>query len=284
MTRHQVVVVVDVPAGGTSYDRVVDVLWQNGPTAVSETELGEVPEQATDSRTDARVRLTAAFEDPAAAANAHTQLAQAGAQLMEVDAGDWLANWRSTEPTWAVGGFLLRLPEHRAGGDELVELVIEPSTTFGFSHASTRLALELLVDAPITGAEVADIGCGSGVLGIAAAKRGAASVTSVDLDPHAVAMTMTNAETNDVQISAHVGSTELLTDHRFDLVLMNVTAGTSFPMAHAVAGLTRSGGTLILSGLLATQRRAAIDAFSGFDATAEKSEGDWLALRLRRLG
>ncbi len=280
----RLVVVVDVRGGGVDYDLIVDVLWRFEPVAVSETEIDAAAGAQGDPATDGLVRLTAAYKAAADAAGAHALLADAGARLVHGDDGDWVSNWRAAEPAWVVGGFFLRLPEHDRGNSELTDLVIEPSTTFGFSHPSTRLALELVDIARTAGTEVVDIGCGSGVLAIAAAKRGATKVVGVDIDEHAVAMTNANAATNDVAIEAHVGSTELVAAQQFDLVLLNVTAGTSFPMAETIAHLTRPGGTLITSGILAAQREVATQRFGGFVVTAERSEGDWVALQLQRLG
>ena len=274
---------IEVVVEPSVYDAAVDLLWQHGAAAVAEVEGA-----------DGSTTLLAGFE-PARIGNEAPDMAPVIGALrllgarprtitIDADAG-WLTTWRAGEPSHSVGPFHLRLPEHQAVATAVVtpiDLVIEPSTTFGFSHASTRLALALLGGLDLTQARVADIGCGSGVLAIAAAKLGAASVHAVDIDDHAVDTTIENAHRNEIELTAIIGSVGALPSGAYDLVLANLTAGTSTALAPNLVPKMARNARLLVSGLLASQAEAVRRAFSGLTVEAELGEGQWHALLLHR--
>jgi len=150
-----------------------------------------------------------------------------------------------------------------AAGDLVIDL--DPGMAFGTgAHASTRLVLEELqdlVDAGVAPARIADVGCGSGILSIAAAKLWpAATVAAIDNDPLAIAATAENAALNRVgdRIEAVQGADAALTG-QFPLVLANIQAHVLRALMPQLCALT--GGTLILSGLLAAQAQPLADEF-----------------------
>ncbi len=136
-----------------------------------------------------------------------------------------------------------------AGQD--VELWV-PATVFGdASHPTTATCLELLDQIVGPGVTVLDVGCGTGALSIAASLRGA-QVTAIDIDAEAVTVTADNAVRNGVVVSASTTPLPEVTGD-FDVVVCNMTIGSLRPLLDALTGLTRRGGSLLLSGLLDDQ-------------------------------
>ncbi len=253
-------------------DVALDVLWRHEPSAVAES--GGVPGGAV---------LEAGYPSAAAAARATDELERRGIAATAQRAGlrpDWLSAWRDREPRHRIGELVIHLPEHpRPTGGVAVE--IEPADAFGFGHPSTGLALALLASIPLRGASVVDIGCGTGVLAVAAARLGAAGVRAVDVDERAVAVTRDNARRNRVCVDAVAGSVERLAGSRADVVAANLGAATIAELADALSALLAPGGHLVLSGLLTRQGDETRARFPQLRLVESLTDGDWLALRLR---
>jgi ribosomal protein L11 methyltransferase len=132
-------------------------------------------------------------------------------------------------------------------GEVVVRL--DPSRAFGSgSHPSTLACLAAVDRFAETGSAVLDVGCGSGVLAVAAARLGASPVVAVDVDPVAVAATASNAAANDVRVDARHGSVDAV-EGTFDLVLANIGAGTTLALAAGLAARVAPGGRLVVAGL-----------------------------------
>jgi len=144
-------------------------------------------------------------------------------------------------PTW-----------HDAPDSSAINLKLDPGLAFGTgSHPTTRLCLRWL-DAHLAGGEtLLDYGCGSGILAIAAAKLGAARVDGVDIDPQAVTASRDNAELN--KVTAYFGLPGELAPGQYDVVVANILTNPLKGMAPLLAGRVRTGGRLVLSGILAEQ-------------------------------
>lgn len=140
---------------------------------------------------------------------------------------------------------------------------IDPGMAFGTgSHATTQLCLEMLVASEQTlhrHPKVLDMGCGSGILAIAAARLGATDVTAVDIDPIAVQTTIQNAATNQVQVQA-VDAEAVITGP-FDIVMANILAQPLKVLAPAISRHVRPNGMLLLSGILARQADEILDVY-----------------------
>jgi ribosomal protein L11 methyltransferase len=175
------------------------------------------------------------------------------------------------------------------------ELVIDPGQAFGTGgHASTRLALEAIAALPaaeLAGARVLDVGCGSGVLALAALALGAERALGCDLDPLATAAAREAARANGfgARLALFTGSLEALGPRAagvFHLVVANLLRRELEPLLGAIAQAVRPGGLVILSGLLARERGrveaalAALGLAAGGAHTLTDATGDaWLALR-----
>jgi ribosomal protein L11 methyltransferase len=160
---------------------------------------------------------------------------------------DWADAWKRFHRPVRVGRLWVGPPWEVPDRDALA-VVVDPGRAFGTgSHATTRLCLELLLERPPT--SVLDVGCGSGVLAIAAAKLGFAPVNAIDFDPDAVAATLENARVNAVEISVQCAdffAEELPTG---ELTLANVTREAVERLADTIPG-----PSLIASGYLPAER------------------------------
>jgi ribosomal protein L11 methyltransferase len=207
---------------------------------------------------------------------------------------DWADAWKAYFPVMRIGRRIVIRPtwrrHRRAPGDVIIAM--DPGMAFGTGlHPTTRLclaALEPLADrGELAGARVLDVGCGSGILAIAALALGAASAVGVDTDPIAIESTAANARRNGVarRARARVGSLPS-GEPAFDVVLANLIAGVLVPLAPGLASELRPGGVLVASGIFIDRETEVVAAFeaAGLRITARTAEGEWVALEARRLG
>src|SRR4051812_7037259 len=192
--------------------------------------------------------------------------------------GGHLDAWlRSNAPVVVGDRLCVRLPwcEEPAPPPGVTVVEIDPGRAFGTgSHPTTRLLLTALA-ARITGGErVLDVGCGSGVLAIAAAALGAAAVAGTDIEPEAERMTAVNADRNGVQVA--VGAPT----GRFDVIVANIGAGPLVELAPAISGWLAPGGWLGLSGLSPAQLSVVAAAYRLLDVTETLCDDDWAAMVL----
>jgi ribosomal protein L11 methyltransferase len=207
---------------------------------------------------------------------------------------DWAEAWKEHFPVLRVGRRLVIRPtwrEHPAAQDEVV-ISLDPGMAFGTGlHPTTRLCLASIEDSAERGrvsrASVLDVGCGSGILAIAAALFGADPVIAVDTDPLAVETTLRNAALNGLSdtISARQGSVPLGDATRtFDIVLANLVASLLIDLAPALAAAVTPGGTILASGIFADRESDVRSAFepAGLRVVGRSAETDWVALEARR--
>jgi ribosomal protein L11 methyltransferase len=205
-----------------------------------------------------------------------------------VQEADWAVAWKAYFPVMRVGRRLVIRPtwrRHRRAPDDIV-LALDPGMAFGTGlHPTTRLCLagiERLADrGALSGARVLDVGCGSGILAIAALKLGAVSALGLDTDPIAIESTSANARRNRLGRRLHVRGGSLPSgEPGFDVVLANLIAGVLVPMAQTLRGELRRGGSLLASGIFVDREREVGEAFmaAGLELTGRTAEGDWVAL------
>lgn len=214
--------------------------------------------------------------------------AAAGEALVDVSSQevpeDWAERWRSFHTPLVIDSRLaVRPPWEPAVGAE-VEVVIDPGQAFGTgAHATTRLCLEALLELPGDGPLV-DLGSGSGVLGIAAAKLGWGPVRALDLEVVALEATRENAAQNGVRLEAE--RYDLRRDPVERSVAATVTANLLAPLLITWAGRLQDAvelpDTLVASGLLAGEGDRAAEAFAALGLVEQKRliDGDWAALVL----
>ena len=241
---------------------------------------------AEQERLWAKSRLTALF---AGGCNVRSALgAAAGAigqavppySIEEIADADWVRVARAQFEPLHVTGDLWIVPSWREPVDaRALNLRIDPGLAFGTgSHPTTHLCLRWLAERPPRGAQVLDYGCGSGILAITAAKLGAATVTGVDVDAQAIAVSRANAEANGV--SASFGAPEQIGEASlFDVVIANILADPLELLAPLLAARVRNGGSICLSGILESQAPGLIAVYSRwFNIDVWSKEEAWVAL------
>ena len=168
---------------------------------------------------------------------------------------------------------------------DAVRIELDPGLAFGTgTHPTTALCLEWLASQPLAGRQVVDYGCGSGILGIAAARLEAAAVRAIDIDPQALTATRDNAGRNGVDRRLTVtGDPELATGGT-DVLVANILAGPLVELAPRFAAAVRPGGRLALSGLLVEQAATVTAAYRPwFDIDTTATRDGWALLAgLRR--
>lgn len=192
---------------------------------------------------------------------------------------DWADRWREFHRPAQIGDIRVRAPWHEPA-TEGIDIVIDPGQAFGTgAHPTTRLCLELLQELP-AGGPLADLGCGSGVLAIAAAKLGFSPIVAVDNEQAAVEATLGNAAANGVTLE-RVERCDLRTE---PAPVAHVTvANLVRPLLLRVAELLpEQPETLIVSGLLEGEEDEVAAAFASFDERRRRRLQEWSALLLTR--
>jgi ribosomal protein L11 methyltransferase len=206
----------------------------------------------------------------------------------EIPDVDWVARVREGFRAFSAGSFRI-VPAWEAASPAAAgprTLVVEPGVAFGTgSHESTRLCLAALEDQAREGplGDVADVGAGSGILSVAAARLGARSVVAVELDAEALPVARRHAELNCAPVRLLRGDgAGALRARAFDVVLANISAPLLAERAEELAGATRGQGTLILSGFLVEDLPSVSAAYAGLGEIDVRVEGTWSALVVRR--
>lgn len=207
-----------------------------------------------------------------------------------VEDEDWAEAWKKHYRPMRVGCRLVVVPlwmpwpdpqSAIAATPEDITIRIDPGMAFGTgAHSSTRLCMIGLEERVRHGAEVIDLGCGSGILTIAALKLGAANVLSIDNDPVCVSATASNAAHNrvDDRCRARIGEGLAGIDGRHDIIAANITADVVISQAPLAVELLRPGGCYIISGFTERSEDAVARALQDVDLSivSRHKEGEWL--------
>ncbi|GAB1459905.1 50S ribosomal protein L11 methyltransferase [Thauera sp.] len=185
---------------------------------------------------------------------------------------------RITDRLWIVPSW------HAAPDPAAINIELDPGMAFGTgSHPTTRLCLEWLCGVVTPGCSVLDYGCGSGILGIAAAKLGAGEVLGIDIDEKAVEAARDNAARN--QAAMRLQHSAVPVGDRFDLVVANILTNPLCVLAPAISARVAPGGRVALSGVLETQAEQVIEAWAPHIALHVGAAHDgWIRLEGRRPG
>lgn len=278
---------LDVPE--SEADDLAALLLGEGAAGAEVRDASVLPMPGAPRPALGRAHVVAFF---AAREEAEAAAAAVGVQgaLAELADQDWGERWKEGLTPFAVGRVFIRFSWAAAAPPPgAVEVVLDPGMAFGTgTHPTTALCLAgldaLLAATP--GAEVLDVGTGSGLLAIAARKLGARRVVATENDPTALRVAEENAQRNGVAIELRLAPPSAVTG-TFPVVVANILANTLVELAPQIAARLAPGGTLLLSGILAGQEAEVQEAYvaQGLapDPARERSEGEWRLLALGRV-
>ena len=211
---------------------------------------------------------------------------------------DWAYSWQKYYQPLEIGRRLYVVPEWMREAPVppgRVPLYLNPGLTFGTgSHASTQLCLEGVEEHTASGRPVLDLGCGSGILSIAALCLGASRATAVDIDPKAVDVAYENAALNGIgrdrytvragNVLSDTALVRELSQQRYHLVLANIVADVIIPLAPLVPDLLEQDGVFLCSGIIDTRAHEVESALqkAGLTLTGRREKNGWVALEATR--
>jgi len=300
---------LSVAADIEAVEAVAEILGRSAPAGTSVEPAFELTDEGLGARVDpsrpAIVRAYLPAGDTASAARLAAEASEALGHLQAfglrpigelttrlVHEADWAEAWKAHFPVIRVGRRLVIRPtwrRHRRLPDDVV-LALDPGMAFGTGlHPTTRLCLagvESLADRGLLdGARVLDVGCGSGILAIAAVKLGASHAVGLDTDPIAVEATSANAARNRLgrRIDARQGSLPS-GDGPFDVALANLIASVLIDLSALLRDELRPGGVLLASGIFVDREADVRESFSkvGLEVADRSEEGEWVALEAVR--
>lgn len=272
-------------------ERLEDALLESGAVSVTlqdnadqpifEPGLGETPLWDT-------VRITGLYdaeintvEASAVAANIFgRELPEHAWELLEDK--DWEREWMSSYHAIRCGERLWICPSWQQPPEpDKINLMLDPGLAFGTgTHPTTFMCMQWIDQQDFTGLDIVDYGCGSGILGIATLLMGAKKVIGIDIDPQALLATTENAKRNQLPLDAMpVFLPPKCPKIQADIVLANILAGPLAELAPALNTLTKPGGKICLSGILAVQAETVKAAYSQwFDFDPNTQQEEWVRL------
>jgi ribosomal protein L11 methyltransferase len=230
---------------------------------------------------------------------ARVALADAGlssdVSVRDVAEEDWAESWKEHFHPTRFGERIVIVPTWRAyeaAADDAV-IFLDPGMAFGTGqHETTRMCLEALERRISPSDAVLDVGCGSGILSLAAGKLGAGQVVALDVDPDCVRITRENVAQNklDGVVSAAEGSAGAMwpldapPSGRFDIVVANIIAAVIIDLAVALVDVLQPGGALIVSGIIAEREGETVEALRAAGASVEhvRALGEWRCIEAVR--
>ena len=205
-----------------------------------------------------------------------------------LDSENWNAAWESDYPRVEVDGRLvIRAPFHAPSADAATEVVVQPRMSFGTGHhATTWLMARAVLDLGVAGRRGLDMGSGTGVLAITAAKCGAAHVDAVDIDEWADASCRESVAANGVadRVEPLLGGIDRIAGRRYDFILANINRNVLTAQMPSYAAALTAGGDLVMSGFLEedVERIVAAAAAEGLEHVATQSREGWMLVHARK--
>jgi ribosomal protein L11 methyltransferase len=287
---------IEFPLAALSVDAVEAALLEVGACSITFVDRGDEPvlePKPGEMRLWSDTLVRALFQESSDAALNLDHLAAAlgehvtkTARVRAVEDQVWERAWLSGWHSMRFGRRLWVCPREAEAPDDAAAVVVrlDPGLAFGTgTHPTTALCLQILDSLPLADRTVIDYGCGSGILGLAALKLGARSVTAVDLDPQALLATRDNAQRNGVASQLTVQGIDGNL-HAAYCVVANILAGPLIELAPKLTAACELGGHLLLSGLLKTQAYEVKAAYaSGFDRVQVVERDEWCCIYARKV-
>ena len=210
-------------------------------------------------------------------------------RIEEIVGDAWRDAWKEYfHPFLLCDGLVVAPPWEKYDGKlgDVRVLELEPGRAFGTGlHETTSLVAQALAKhaKELTGREILDVGCGSGILALVALVNGASRARAIDNDPDVIGVVRENAERNGLaeKIDADAAPVESI-EKSYPVVVANIEAEVLAGMSSSLKKCTTAGGLLILSGILAEKRDRVIPAFGDLELLEEPARGEWIALVLRK--
>lgn len=226
----------------------------------------------------------------AAAAAALGSVGITGAESRRIARSNWNAEWESDFAPVDIDGrhpVRIRAVHHEPAAAGVVDIVVAPRMSFGTGHhATTSMMVRCISEMGVEGLRGLDMGCGTGILSVAAVKFGAAAMTAVDIDEWACDSCRESAALNGVgeSIETLCGSVESVVGRRFDFILANIGRNAVVEMMPAFADMLGMGGRCVVSGFLALDTAAveAAAAGAGLEREMEEECDGWAIVACRR--
>jgi ribosomal protein L11 methyltransferase len=275
---------VTIPSEPASFEFLESFLFELGSCGTIETEeaiKGYFSKLQIDEKTKPRLK------------NYIENLGALGHQIgtpmyTEIPQEDWNTNWRKHfTPVQVTPNILVKPPwiAHENRPDEIV-IEIMPRMAFGTgTHETTKLCLQMLSEIIHSNDDVLDIGTGSGILAICAAKMGASRVLGIDIDEDAIDNAIENIRQNRVetQVEIRSGTIDMVDKEQFNLICANIDKRTLVPVIQKFKKQLYPGGRVILSGILKSEEKDIIHPIqkAGLVFLGKKQLGEWIGLLLR---
>ena len=206
-----------------------------------------------------------------------------------IEQKNWNEVWESNFEPLVIGDQIsVRSTFHEPRADVEYEIVIDPKMAFGTGHhQTTSMILQLMLDEDFSDKKILDMGCGTGILAIMAAKLKAGDITAIDYDPVCYESTIENAQLNGItNIKALCGSKEVIPAEQFDIILANINRNILLDQMDKYADVLKPNGTIFFSGFYETPDLDIITQAAnqvGLSYISYKKDKDWVAAKFTKL-
>lgn len=203
----------------------------------------------------------------------------------KIDSQDWENEWRKYYVPIEINNVVIVPAWLKYEGDIKTQILIEPGMAFGTgNHETTGMCIALMQDFKLDGKLVADVGCGSGILGVAALKLGAGKCFFNDIDELAIKATEQNLELNGIDGGYEVVCGDLvLGEEKADVVIANITADILIRLCEKLTSYVKDGGVVIVSGIINARADDVKNAYCKyFDEIRTEKKGEWQAMSFRK--